>query len=98
MKAVIKSNHCKKNKPWIVAESPSRRMISPMRLSLPTRTNSYIAAPAIPSATTTGPETCITEKNAKSDQIIRVPKETNLLLPQISHLVLDRVNNIYTSF
>lgn len=43
--------------PWIVAESPSRRMISPIRLSCPTRTNSYIAAPPMPSATTTGPDT-----------------------------------------
>ena len=44
--------------PWMVAESPSNRMISPIRLSCPTRTSSYIAAPAMPSAMTTGPDTC----------------------------------------
>ncbi len=32
-------------------------MISPIRLSLPTRTSSYMAAPAMWSATTTGPDT-----------------------------------------
>lgn len=42
---------------WIVAVSPSSRMISPIRESLPTRTSSYIALPDMWSATTTGPET-----------------------------------------
>lgn len=55
--------HCSKKKaPWIVAESPSNLMISPIRLSWPTRTSSYIAAPPIPSATTTGPETYRSQK------------------------------------
>ena len=42
---------------WIVAVSASRRMISPMRRSAPTRMSSYMAAPAMFSATTTGPDT-----------------------------------------
>lgn len=51
------------NLPWIVAESPSSLIISPMRLSCPTRTSSYMAAPPIPSATTTGPDTCYGRHN-----------------------------------
>jgi hypothetical protein len=31
---------------WMVALSPSRRMISPINWSAPTRTSSYMAAPA----------------------------------------------------
>lgn len=42
---------------WMVAVSPSKRMISPIRESAPTRTSSYIALPDMWSATTTGPET-----------------------------------------
>ena len=41
----------------MVAMSPSRRIISPTSLVWPTRTSSYIAAPDILSAITTGPET-----------------------------------------
>ena len=40
-----------------MALSPSSLMISPIRLSAPTRINSYIAAPDMLSAMTTGPET-----------------------------------------
>mmetsp|Transcript_17529 Transcript_17529/g.68000 ORF Transcript_17529/g.68000 Transcript_17529/m.68000 type:complete len:250 (+) Transcript_17529:1102-1851(+) len=42
---------------WMVAVSPSRRIISPTSLWTPTRTSSYMAAPRIFSATTTGPDT-----------------------------------------
>ena len=42
---------------WMVALSPSSRMISPISLSAPTRMSSYMAAPAMLSATTTGPDT-----------------------------------------
>lgn len=45
---------------WIVALFPSRRIISPMSLSWPTRINSYMAAPPMLSATTTGPDTFLT--------------------------------------
>ena len=41
----------------MVALSPSRRMISPISRSAPTRMSSYMAAPAMLSAMTTGPET-----------------------------------------
>src|SRR5437588_1254643 len=41
---------------WTNAVSPSRRMISPISFSLPTRTMSYIRAPARPRAMTAGPE------------------------------------------
>ena len=42
---------------WIVAVSPSNRMISPMSLSAPTLQSSYMAAPNIFSPMTTGPDT-----------------------------------------
>uniref|UniRef100_A0A1I8J7Y4 UV radiation resistance-associated gene protein n=1 Tax=Macrostomum lignano TaxID=282301 RepID=A0A1I8J7Y4_9PLAT len=42
---------------WIVAMSTSRRIISPTRASLPTRTSSCIAEPAMLDAITTGPDT-----------------------------------------
>src|SRR5437870_5318625 len=41
---------------WTNAVSPSSRMISPINFSLPTRTMSYIRAPANPRAITAGPE------------------------------------------
>ena len=41
----------------MVALSPSSLMISPIRLSAPTRMSSYIAAPDMLSAMTTGPDT-----------------------------------------
>jgi hypothetical protein len=37
------------------ADSPSRRMISPVSPACPTRTTSYMRAPFIPRATTMGP-------------------------------------------
>lgn len=61
---IVKGMGLQRAEPWIVAESPSRRIISPMRLSRPTRTNSYIAAPFMPSATTTGPDTCFDWENS----------------------------------
>ena len=42
---------------WMVAWSPSRRMISPTSFVCPTRTSSYICEPDIFAAITTGPET-----------------------------------------
>ena len=45
---------------WILAVSPSNLMISPTNFECPTRTNSYMAAPLIPSATTNGPDTLYT--------------------------------------
>ena len=42
---------------WMVALLPSSRMISPISLSCPTLMSSYIAAPPMLSATTTGPDT-----------------------------------------
>ncbi len=41
----------------MVALSPSSLMISPIRLSAPTRMSSYMAAPDMLSAMTTGPDT-----------------------------------------
>lgn len=49
----------------IVALLPSSLMISPIKLSKPTRISSYIAAPAMLSATTTGPETRRTKLRAR---------------------------------
>lgn len=42
---------------WMVAVSPSRRMISPISFSAPTLTSSYMADPLMLLATTTGPDT-----------------------------------------
>ncbi len=49
---------CMRDEPtWMVALSPSSLMISPIRLSAPTRISSYMAAPDMLSAMTTGPDT-----------------------------------------
>lgn len=48
---------CRSTRTWIVALSPSSLMISPIKLSAPTRISSYIAAPDMLSAITTGPDT-----------------------------------------
>lgn len=49
---------CMRDEPtWMVALSPSSLMISPIRLSAPTRMSSYMAAPDMLSAMTTGPDT-----------------------------------------
>lgn len=47
---------------WIVAMSPSKRMISPTSSLWPTRTSSYMAAPAIAVAVTT-----VERKNTQAD-------------------------------
>src|SRR5574341_1551799 len=70
------------------AVSPSRRMISPINRSLPTRTISYIRAPVIPLAMTAGPAILM----------ISPVMATNLLpLPQLNvdpDVLFDQARNV----